>query len=130
MTLNSKKQSTIITLYIIVCVSWFSRLKKLLLRRPLDVKDVDFAELDAVIRKHVPSGMAVRSSVSKLVSDKLKDKVYKVCQDINDVDGYMRHLKSIGSLGGGNHFLEINKDKDGYLHVCLKHSTPSTPNIS
>ena len=85
----------------------------------LDVKDVDFAELDAVIRKYVPSGMAVRSSVSKLVSDELKDKVYKVCQDINDVDGYMRHLKSIGSLGGGNHFLEINKDKDGYLWLSV-----------
>lgn len=85
----------------------------------LDVKDVDFAELDAVIRKHVPSGMAVRSSVSKLVSDKLKDKVYKVCKEIGDVNGYDRHLKSIGSLGGGNHFLEINKDKDGYLWLSV-----------
>ena len=63
--------------------------------------------------------MAVRSSVSKLVSAELKDKVYKVCKDIGDINGYERHLKSIGSLGGGNHFLEINKDKDGYLWLSV-----------
>ena len=54
-----------------------------------------------------------------MVSAELKDKVYKVCKEIGDVDGYTRHLKSIGSLGGGNHFLEINKDKDGYLWLSV-----------
>lgn len=85
----------------------------------LDVKDVDFEQLDQVIRKYVPSGMAVRSSVSKLISKALQDKIYQVCKDINDVDGYRRHLLSIGTLGGGNHFLEINKDKDGYLWLSV-----------
>lgn len=85
----------------------------------LDVKDVDFEQLDQVIRKYVPSGMAVRSSVSKLISKALQDKIYQVCKDIDDVDGYRRHLLSIGTLGGGNHFLEINKDKDGYLWLSV-----------
>ena len=49
----------------------------------------------------------------------LKDKIYQVCKDINDVDGYRRHLQSIGSLGGGNHFIEINKDKDGYIWLSV-----------
>ena len=85
----------------------------------LNVKEVDFEQLDQVIRKYIPSGMSVRSTVSKLVSQELKDKIYQVCKDINDVDGYRRHLQSIGSLGGGNHFIEINKDKDGYIWLSV-----------
>jgi RNA-splicing ligase RtcB len=85
----------------------------------LDVKDVDFEQLDNVIRKYVPSGMSIRSTVSKLVSDNLKAKIEKVCQEIGDENGYNRHLKSIGTLGGGNHFLELNKDKDGYLWLSV-----------
>ena len=85
----------------------------------LNVKEVDFEQLDQVIRKYIPSGMSVRSTVSKLVSQELKDKIYQVCKDINDVDGYRRHLQSIGSLGGGNHFIELNKDKDGYIWLSV-----------
>lgn len=85
----------------------------------LDVKEVDFEQLDNVIRKYVPSGMSIRSTVSKLVSDNLKAKIEKVCQEIGDENGYNRHLKSIGTLGGGNHFLELNKDKDGYLWLSV-----------
>lgn len=85
----------------------------------LDVKEVDFEQLDNVIRKYVPSGMSIRSTVSKLVSDNLKAKIEKVCQEIGDENGYNRHLKSIGILGGGNHFLELNKDKDGYLWLSV-----------
>ena len=85
----------------------------------LDVKEVDFEQLDNVIRKYVPSGMSIRSTVSKLVTDELKAKIEKVCKEIGDENGYNRHLKSIGTLGGGNHFLEINKDKDGYLWLSV-----------
>lgn len=85
----------------------------------LDVKEIDFEQLDNVIRKYVPSGMSIRSTVSKLVSDNLKAKIEKVCQEIGDENGYNRHLKSIGTLGGGNHFLELNKDKDGYLWLSV-----------
>ena len=63
--------------------------------------------------------MSIRSTVSKLVSDNLKAKIEKVCQEIGDENGYNRHLKSIGTLGGGNHFLELNKDKDGYLWLSV-----------
>ena len=85
----------------------------------LDVKEVDFEQLDNVIRKYVPSGMSIRSTVSKLVTNELKAKIEKVCKEIGDENGYNRHLKSIGTLGGGNHFLEINKDKDGYLWLSV-----------
>lgn len=85
----------------------------------LNVKEVDFQKLDNVIRKYVPSGMSIRSTVSKLVSDDLKSKIEKVCKEIDDESSYLRHLKSIGTLGGGNHFLELNKDKDGYIWLSV-----------
>lgn len=32
---------------------------------------------------------------------------------------YQAALKQIGSLGGGNHFIELQRDEDGYLWVML-----------
>lgn len=78
----------------------------------LNVKEIDFDQLDKIIRMYVPSGMSVRSKVSSLVSRDIADEIYEVCEDIGDINGYNRHLKSIGTLGGGNHFIEVAKDKD------------------
>lgn len=85
----------------------------------LDVKEVDFEQLDKVIRNHIPSGLSVRQKISELVTDEMKEKVREVCEDIGDMDSYDRHLRSIGTLGGGNHFLEINKDKEGYIWLSI-----------
>ena len=85
----------------------------------LNVKDVDFEKLDKIIRQYVPSGNSVRQTVSELVTEDMKAKVLEVCNDIGDVDSYDRHLRSIGTLGSGNHFLELNKDKDGYLWLSI-----------
>jgi len=86
----------------------------------LNVKDVDFEKLDSVIRQYIPSGNSVRQSVSELVTEDMKEKVREVCFDIEETqDSYKRHLRSIGSLGGGNHFLELNRDKDGYLWLSI-----------
>lgn len=78
----------------------------------IDATNVDYEKLDQVIRKYIASGFAVRNKVSEIVPQELKDKIYKVCQDIGDINGYNRHLLAIGSLGGGNHYLEMNIDKN------------------
>lgn len=78
----------------------------------LNAKEIDCEKLDEVIRNYVPSGLSVRSNVSELVSQDLKDKIYKVCKDIGDINSYQRHLQSIGSLGSGNHFISVDKDKN------------------
>ena len=85
----------------------------------LDVKEVDFEQLDKVIRNYVPSGLSARQKISELVTDEMKEKVREVCEDIGDMDSYDRHSRSIGTLGGGNHFLEINKDKKGYIWLSI-----------
>ena len=80
----------------------------------LEDKSIDFNELDATIRKHIPSGRAVRSDVHQFAEqvDLNKLQMASMC----DID---RAYHSIGSLGGGNHFIEVDKDNDGHLYLVI-----------
>ena len=60
---------------------------------------IDFAKLDEVIRKYVPSGFEVHESPVKKF-----DFTYLRCHKAVDLP---RAAVSIGSLGGGNNFIEI-----------------------
>lgn len=85
----------------------------------LNVRETDFSRLDEVIRAYVPSGRAVRENISALADEQLRADVARVCREIGDEERLERHLCSIGSLGGGNHFLEINRDKEGFLWLSV-----------
>lgn len=80
----------------------------------LEDKGIDFNELDATIRKHIPSGRAVRSNVHVL-ADEVDLNQLKMAS-MSDID---RAYHSIGSLGGGNHFIEVDKDNDGHLYLVI-----------
>lgn len=84
----------------------------------LNTKELNFDKLDDIIRNNIGYGMNCRNTISPLV-DKFKDKVYSVCNDINDLSNLEYHLKNIGTIGGGNHFIEVNRDQDGYLWLTL-----------
>lgn len=75
---------------------------------------VNFEKLDRVIRKMIPSGFAVRRIPHEYNSfvdlDSLKS---KQCLDLN------RARLSIGTLGGGNHFIEMNVDDDDNLYLVV-----------
>lgn len=75
---------------------------------------VDFAKLDRVIRQTVPSGFAVGKSpheYNRFVGlDNLKSKQHV---DLN------RARLSIGTLGGGNHFIEMNHDDEDNLYLVI-----------
>lgn len=75
---------------------------------------VDFAALDRVIRTYVPSGFAVRRTphefAKKVPIDRLKCLSYVNAE---------RARLSIGTLGGGNHFIEVDQDEDGYLYLVV-----------
>lgn len=81
----------------------------------LKEKRVELPKLDSIIRKNVPLGMEVREKEHKFVND-LRLEELKCVGSIN-LD---RAYKSLGSLGGGNHFIEINKsDIDGSLYLVI-----------
>lgn len=86
----------------------------------LDVDKVDLPRLDDFVRKNIPYGDSVRKDVSKWVSEELKDSVREVSEALSPDGKYVfRDLCSIGSLGGGNHFLELNRDSGGALWFSI-----------
>lgn len=77
-------------------------------------KEVDFSKLDSVIRKYIPSGFNTRETEHKYCNMmNLKDlKCYK------NVNSDRANL-SVGTLGGGNHFIEMNKDEKGNVYLVV-----------
>ena len=78
----------------------------------LNVKELDFNKLDNIIRNYIPYGQNVHDTQQDL---KLDLKELKCYNNINSD----RVLKSVGSLGGGNHFIEINKDKNDNIFLVI-----------
>lgn len=77
----------------------------------------DYEKLDKVIRRNIPFGKNGRKTISKLVPEEFIEKTKKISKDILK-DNYINHLNKIGSLGGGNHFISLEKGKTGtYLIV-------------
>lgn len=80
----------------------------------LDVSCINYGELDRVIRSVVPSGRSVHERVNAptyVLLDKLK------CRErLKNVDTLKR---SCGTLGGGNHFIEIDEDDQGNKYLIV-----------
>ena len=68
-------------------------------------------ELENLISKNVPTGFSKRESISNLVSTRIKEDLKAFCSKIGQ--NYDTALYSLGTLGGGNHFMELNEDSNG-----------------
>ena len=76
-------------------------------------KNIDFEKLDKVIRQYIPSGRNTHAG-KKVSFDKLNDlHCYRELKDMK------RIIRSIGTLGGGNHFIEIDKDDEGNYYLII-----------
>jgi len=74
--------------------------------------DIDFSALDNFIRNNIPSGFSVNNNIEADV--KIDSGIGKRMLDIAvkiELD-YGRDVRSLGTLGGGNHFIEIDKDEN------------------
>lgn len=80
-------------------------------------KDIDFAKLDATIRAYVPSGQEIHKEVSSA-----RDYAEFASANfiVNGLKDEYTNL-SLGTLGGGNHFIELAKDDEG-THYLLIHT--------
>lgn len=75
--------------------------------------DIDLAALDSSIREYIPSGREVRKG-EYVRFDKLTElRCYPHLKDIE------RIKRSIGTLGGGNHFIEIDMDEYGNKYLII-----------
>ena len=74
----------------------------------------DFQKLDTVIRENIPASFKIRSKAHKDASGFNIGRL--ICG---------RHIRedkamlSLGTLGGGNHFIEIDKDEDGEGYLIV-----------
>ena len=75
-------------------------------------RNFDPAKLDKVIRKNIPSGFDIRKFQHDYVEEVEWDKIKGT---------YNKHRAkmSLGTLGGGNHFIEADKDEDGNLYIVV-----------
>ncbi len=73
--------------------------------------EVDFPDFDRFIRNNIPAGFNVHQR--RRSDDKLK---HLHCLTAINLD---RALKSIGTLGGGNHFIEIDHDDERNKYLVV-----------
>ncbi len=98
----------------------------------LECEEIDFEALDNYIRKNIPTGFKSRNddniSEQKFL-DKLpmvlRHRIYDVSRrayaflEDNNIDSKILPSQQIGTLGGGNHFIEIEKGIDGELYLTI-----------
>lgn len=78
-------------------------------------RDIDFQKLDDVIRAQVPNGQNVHD-------DKfLNDDVFEFVDGFRakNVLSHERVQTGMGTLGGGNHFIEVSVDDEGYHYLTI-----------
>ena len=75
--------------------------------------DIDFDKLDQVIRKRIPSGQNVHDNIRF----KYNEANSLIC------DRYLKNRdwleRSMGTLGGGNHFIEIDQGEGGNKYLVI-----------
>ncbi len=80
----------------------------------LKTRELDFEALDNLIREKIPCGREVRPKTHPLARDtNLKElRCFHAIQ-------YMRAARSVGTLGGGNHFIEADRGPEGELYLVI-----------
>lgn len=80
----------------------------------LEEKELDLQKLDKLIYERIPSGMNCRKS-AHLYSAEINLEELKCFEHVNA----RLACKSIGTLGGGNHFIEVDTDGEGNLYLVV-----------
>ena len=76
--------------------------------------EIDFEKLDALIRREIPSGRSVRQSRHPL-NAQIQLSQLRCAREVD----VKRAEKSIGTLGGGNHFIEVDRGEQGGLYIVV-----------
>ncbi|MCL2579931.1 MAG: RtcB family protein [Oscillospiraceae bacterium] len=75
---------------------------------------IELEQLDKAIHEKIPSGMNVRKDAHQMAQS---TRIHELrCREYVNLD---RAYSSIGTLGGGNHFIELGKDDSGKLYLVI-----------
>jgi len=78
----------------------------------LNTKDLDLVSMDSFIKNNIPSGFATRDEEHPFLKN----------VDLSKIRAGFNLKKarlSLGSLGGGNHFIEAAKDDEGNIYLVV-----------
>ncbi len=78
---------------------------------------IDLEQFDAFIHSSIPAGSNVHNEIDKRIvhdNKKLESLIQKVAPK-----EHRRIILSIGTLGGGNHFLELDKDENDNIWLII-----------
>lgn len=84
----------------------------------LEEKELDLEKLDKVIRKYIPSGRSVHGSASFEKTVDVSHLIFNL-NCLLKLKNVSRLINSMGTLGGGNHFIEVDKGEDGQLYLII-----------
>ena len=75
---------------------------------------VELSQLDKAIHNYIPSGFATRREAHRF-TDEIDLTALRCAKHVD----LKRAALSIGTLGGGNHFIELGKDESGKLYLII-----------
>lgn len=75
---------------------------------------IELQKLDKLIYEEIPSGFNIREKTHRYFNETNLEDLF--CYKYIDT---RRAEKSLGTLGGGNHFIEANKDDDGNIYIVV-----------
>ncbi len=79
-------------------------------------RHLELEKLDKLIYAKIPSGFNIREEEHKLNDDIDLTELRCLRPGLINLD---RAVRSLGTLGGGNHFIEVDKDEEGTLYVVI-----------
>ena len=77
------------------------------------VTDIDYEKLDNVIRTYIPSGRNVHEEVKDVFLELKNLRCYSKLKNVDWLE------RSMGTLGGGNHFIEIDEGFEGRKYLVI-----------
>ncbi|MGI6668415.1 MAG: RtcB family protein [Acetivibrionales bacterium] len=77
-------------------------------------QEINLEKLDKIIYAHIPAGFDIRKKRHRYADN--IDLASLACKKHVNLE---RAVLSVGTLGGGNHFIEVNRDKDGALYLVV-----------
>lgn len=77
-------------------------------------KRLEMQKLDKLIREKIPAGRAIRRTPHRFAGQASLDELYCLRHIQKD-----KALCAIGSLGGGNHFIELDRGEDGAYWLII-----------
>lgn len=77
-------------------------------------KHIELQKLDKLIYEKIPSGFKIRDKAHRFFKNFPLEEMY-CYREINPI----RAERSLGTLGGGNHFIEADKNDEGDIYIVI-----------